>query len=156
MNEFFRRLLEAKAEGAKLTSVTWWGLTDDASWRRGANPLLYHGDLSEKPAYEALQMVARGETYDAANPPSFRDASELTIDFEPKVVDGTLTNPEPDELGFYSRGSGHQSALEFVNDDNHTEGAPIGRCLKVSREESDATVRFDISRYIGETIEISI
>ena len=156
INEFFRRLLAAKKEGAKLTSVTWWGLTDDASWRKGANPLLYHGDLSAKPAYEALQMAARGEVYDAKNPPSLRDASDMILDFEPKVVDGTLTNPEPGDLGFYSRGSGHQSALEFVNDDNHTEGAPIGRCLKVSREESDATVRLDISRFIGETIDISI
>ncbi|MCR5179160.1 MAG: endo-1,4-beta-xylanase [Lachnospiraceae bacterium] len=156
VNEFFRRLLKAKEEGAKLTSVTWWGLTDDASWRRGANPLLYHGDLSEKPAYEALQLAARGEEYDASNPPSLRDSSDMIFDFEPKMVDGTLTNHKPEDLGFYSRGSGHQSALRFVNDDNHTEGAPIGRCLKVTREESDATVRLDISRFIGETINISI
>ena len=153
---FFRRLLEERAAGINLTAVTWWGLTDDASWRKGANPLLYHGDLSAKPAYKALQLAARGETYDASDTSGVRDASPLFYDFEPRSEGGKLVNSEPVDMGINSRGSGHQAALEFVPDENHTEGAPIGRSLLVTREEGDATVRIDISRFIGNTIEVSL
>lgn len=155
-NEFFRRLLEEHANGVHLTCVTWWGLTDDASWRKGANPLLYHHDLSEKPAYEALQMAFRGEVYDAANPISTRDATELLYDFEPRTEDGKLLSQEPEDLGLTSRGTGHQSVLRIVKGENHTENAPIGRSLRVTREEQDATVRLDISRFIGKTIRIRL
>ena len=155
-NGFFRELINARAAGVNLTSVTWWGLTDDASWRKGANPLLYHGDLSAKPAYEAIQRAARGESYTAADSKSLRDASSLFYDFEPRTEDGKLLNQKPEELNITSRGSGHQSVLLFSKDENHTREAPIGRSLKISREESDATVRFDISRFIGNTIVVSL
>lgn len=155
-NEFFRKLLEERRNGVNLTSVTFWGLTDDASWRKGANPLLYHSDLTAKPAYEAIQMAAHGEVYDAKNPPSFRDSTTLLYDFEPHAVDGVLENLSPEEMGFKSRGSGHQSRLDFANKINHTADAVIGRSLIVTREEQDATVRLDISRFIGETVQVSL
>ena len=155
-NTFFRRLLEERVSGVNLTSVTWWGLTDDASWRRGANPLLYHKDLSAKPAYEAIRMAARGETYHASNDPALRDASSLFYDFEPQAEAGKLLTQTPADLGITSRGSGHQSVLAFSKDENHTRDAPIGRSLKVTREERDATVQWDISRFIGNTILVSL
>ncbi|MCR5094901.1 MAG: endo-1,4-beta-xylanase [Lachnospiraceae bacterium] len=154
-NAFFRALLEERRNGVNLTAVTWWGLTDDASWRRGANPLLFHGDLSAKPAYEALQMAHRGEIYDEENPPLTHDTTPLFYDFEPSVSSG-MSVIKPEDFGFTSRGSGHQAALSFANKVNHTPDAPIGRSLLVSRAERDATVRMDISRFIGETVTISM
>ena len=155
-NAFFTQLLKERAGGVHLTAVTWWGLTDGSSWRKGANPLLFHDDLSPKPSYDAIQMAVYGEVYDMKNAPVKRDASPLFRDFEPRTENGKLVLEKPEDLGFTSRGSGHQSSLTFVNSENHTQDAPIGRCLKVSRAEQDASVRMDISRFIGETIKISL
>ncbi len=62
--EFFAGLIEAVESGAKLTSVTVWGLTDDASWRADTNPLLFYGNLDRKPAFDAVVMAAKGEAFD--------------------------------------------------------------------------------------------
>ena len=155
-SEFFLGLLKERMSGVNLTSVTWWGLTDDASWRKGANPLLYRGDLTEKPAYRAIGMAALGQEFKASDLPTLRDATSLFCDFEPRTEDGKLINQMPADLGITSRGTGHQSALTFSKDENHTENAPIGRSLKVAREEKDATVQLDISRFIGNTILMSV
>lgn len=61
-NEFFLRLVDEKKNGAGLNCVTFWGLTDDASWRKGADPLLYNGDLSPKAAYTAVVNAAYGKS----------------------------------------------------------------------------------------------
>ncbi len=155
-SEFFLGLLKERMSGVNLTSVTWWGLTDDASWRKGANPLLYRGDLTEKPAYRAIGMAALGQEFKASDLPTLRDATSLFDDFEPRTEDGKLINQMPADLGITSRGTGHQSSLTFSKDENHTENAPIGRSLKVAREEKDATVQLDISRFIGNTILMSV
>ena len=38
--------------------VTFWGLSDSRSWRRGQDALLFDGDLNPKPAYKAVIEVA--------------------------------------------------------------------------------------------------
>lgn len=38
--------------------VTFWGANDALSWRRGGNPLLFDGDNSPKPAFDAVMAVA--------------------------------------------------------------------------------------------------
>ena len=34
--------------------VTFWGLSDTKSWRRGQDALLFDGELNPKPAYKAV------------------------------------------------------------------------------------------------------
>jgi endo-1,4-beta-xylanase len=38
--------------------VTFWGVNDAVSWRRGGNPLLFDGNNQPKPAFEAVIRVA--------------------------------------------------------------------------------------------------
>ncbi|NMB52978.1 MAG: glycoside hydrolase, partial [Bacteroidales bacterium] len=39
---------------ANITNVTFWGLSDTRSWRRGQDPLLFDGELNPKPAFNAV------------------------------------------------------------------------------------------------------
>lgn len=154
--KFFARLIEEVESGAKLTSVTVWGLTDDASWRVDANPLLFHGSLERKPAFDAVVMAAKGEAFDMTVTDTLPEAGDLLIDFEPYVEAGKAKNIVLKEAGILGRGTGHQAVLEIEQKVNHTEGAPIGFALKVSRKEQDASMKFDVSRYAGKTITVTM
>ena len=154
--KFFARLIEEVESGAKLTSVTVWGLTDDASWRVDANPLLFHGSLERKPAFDAVVMAAKGEAFDMTAADTLPEAGDLLIDFEPYVEAGKAKNIVLKEAGILGRGTGHQAVLEIEQKVNHTEGAPIGFALKVSRKEQDASMKFDVSRYAGKTITVTM
>ena len=57
--EFMEALLAEKYRGADITSVTIWGLSDDLSWRKDKNCLLFRKDLSKKPAYDGLVLAAK-------------------------------------------------------------------------------------------------
>lgn len=154
--DFFLRLIAEVENGAKLTSVTVWGLTDDASWRVDANPLLFYGNLEKKPAFDAVVMAAKGEAFDMTVAETLTEAGDLMIDFEPYVEDGKVKNIELKEAGILGRGTGHQAVLTLEKKINHTEGAAIGFALKVSRKEQDASMKFDVSRYAGKTITVMV
>ncbi len=52
-------ILDAKAAGAKINSVTLWGTIDAASWREDRSPLLFGTDISDKkPAFDAVINAA--------------------------------------------------------------------------------------------------
>lgn len=59
--KFMEALLKEKRDGAKITSLTFWGLTDGLSWRPGEQCLLFRDDLSRKPAFEGV-VKAIGNT----------------------------------------------------------------------------------------------
>ena len=40
--------------------VTFWGISDKRSWRRGRDALIYNGELQPKPAYKAIMEVGAG------------------------------------------------------------------------------------------------
>ncbi|MDR2579681.1 MAG: endo-1,4-beta-xylanase [Fibromonadaceae bacterium] len=50
----FSELLRAKNEGANITSVSLWGVTDNRSWREWGSPLLFNSSFAKKPAYDSL------------------------------------------------------------------------------------------------------
>lgn len=60
--EYFRKymteLLKAERNGANVTSVTIWGLTDCISWKAAELPLLFDDDLSRKPAFDGVVQAA--------------------------------------------------------------------------------------------------
>ena len=152
--DFFKALLQERRNGVNLTSVTFWGLTDDASWRKGANPLLLRGNLEKKPSFDAVLAAAKGEDFSAAVTGPSLSAGSKKIDFEPYKEGGTTVTVPPDSVGFYSRGSGHQSVLVLVHSENHTEGAALGFALRVQRNEQDAAVKQEINSWIGKQLHV--
>lgn len=139
--EFFEKLIEAKKEGNNLTLVTFWGLTDDNSWIRGANPLLFHKDLSAKKAFDALVYAALGG--DLGKPERIiRNLSDRKFDFEKKV--------EPETIGFKPRAG--MGRIEICDHEAHS-----GKyCIANEFRFGDWTgIAFDISDFIGQTIDVS-
>lgn len=130
-------------------------MTDDASWRTDVNPLLFNGDLSKKPAFEAMVMAGKGEEFSLTAVKLAVNAKDMHVSFEPYVEDGKTKTVTPQSVGVYSRGTGHQSVITMVNTENHTEDAVIGYALKISRSEQDASMKMDLSSYIGRTVKIT-
>lgn len=153
--DFFSRLIEEVKSGAKLTSVTVWGLTDDASWRLDANPLLFYGNLEKKPAFDAIVMAAKGEEFTMTVQDTLGEIEDMFITFEPYSEAGSTKTVVPKDVGILGRGTGHQATLVLAARINHTEGAKIGYSLKVSRNEQDASMKLDVSRYAGKNVTIT-
>ena len=153
--DYFKLLCDEQDAGVNITSVTIWGLTDPTSWRKDTEPLLFNGDISPKQAFDAVVLAGKGEEFNLVDLAGKGKAEDIVIDFEPSVTDGTSSNSTPDELGFIGRGSGHQATIMLKIKVNHTEGAAPGFSLQVRREEADATLRYDISRFAGHTIRLS-
>ena len=141
--DFFEMLVRAKKEGAKLTCVTFWGLTDDNSWIRGANPLLFHGDLTRKKAYDALSYALTGESLGEPEVIEI-DLSDRHFGFEEE--DGSPCDYKA--LGFKARGFGE---LTVVTDKAHT-----GRCSLAAERRFGpwSGISFDVSDFIGQTIRV--
>lgn len=153
--DFFSALKDEADKGVGLNCVTFWGLTDDASWRRGADPLLFRADLSKKSAFDAVVAAGNGEEYAADESAGSVKEGDLLIDFEPDAGKvGGIVNLE--ELGFTSRGTGHQSRLMLMSVENHTKNVSPGYALKVSRAEQDASVKLDLSGYAGKSLKIDV
>ncbi len=154
--DFFSRLIEEVEKGVKLTSVTVWGLTDDASWRQDANPLLFYGDLEKKPAFDAVVLAAKGEEFTMTLAETLQEVKDLLITFEPYKEGGTTKTVVPKEVGILGRGTGHQASLSLAAKINHTKDAAIGYSLKVTRKEQDASMKLDLSRYAGKTVAVTV
>lgn len=151
--EFFKMLIDTKKNGSKLTSVTIWGLTDDASWRADSKPLIFAGDLSAKPAYTAMVMAAKGEEFTLTPQETTGELKDLFIDFEPYMENGERMTVDPREEGILSRGSGHQSSIILKMKTNHTPtDEPLAFSLRCMREEIDASCKLTLSQYAGKNI----
>ena len=121
--DVFRALINAKAGGANITSVTLWGVTDDRSWRDDRHPLLFNAQFERKPAYDSV-FVASGHIPPPPPPP-------------PEV--------EPDSNGYYFTNTFEDGTTQFwvsrgdpVTIVNTTDHAYEGtRSLFVSGRTSD-------------------
>lgn len=143
--KLFEALIDARKSGANITSVTFWGLTDDNSWIRGANPLLYRGDLSTKKSYDAVVYAITGESLGEPEQ-VIMDLSDRVFDFEP-AEDGKPVSAE--EYGFKMRGFGeieiqdrvvHSGKYALANEKRFGDWCGIG---------------VDLSDFVGQTIEVS-
>ncbi len=151
--DFFSMLIDTKKQGSKLTSVTIWGLTDDASWRADSKPLIFGGDLSAKPAYKAMVLAAKGEPFDMTPIEASGELTDLLIDFEPYYEDSEKHMVNPEEFGILSRGSGHQSSIVLKMNTNHTpDVGPVSYSMRCMRDAVDASCKLAISQYAGKNI----
>jgi len=58
--EVYKKLFEIFLRHSKVIErVTFWGLSDTRSWRRGQDALLFDGQLNPKPAYKAVIEAAK-------------------------------------------------------------------------------------------------
>lgn len=137
---FFEELIKARREGAGLNAVTFWGLTDDNSWIRGADPLLFHADLSEKKSFDALVYALRGG--DLGEPePVYYDLSDRHYDFEENTYENTI---------FKMVGFGKLETVEgFSRTGHYSLGIP-------KRFGSYCNIGLDVSDFIGQTIDIDM
>ena len=140
---FFEALIKANEKGAKLKNVTLWGLTDDNSWIRGANPLLFRGDLSPKKSYFALKFALTGESLGEPEKIVI-DLSDRKFDFEP--VDGKL--PELKDIGFKTRGFAH---IAVQNKTAHTGSYALAHEI---RFDDWSGISFDVTDFLGQTIDV--
>lgn len=138
--EFFEMLLKARQNNVNVSCVTFWGLTDDNSWIRGADPLLFNADLSPKKAYDAVIYATTGE--------SLGDPEPVTIDLSDRMYDfENVANPE--DIGFKMKGFG-----QFVIQDkvSHSGSHAIENPF---RGGDWCGVAMDVSDFIGQTVQIS-
>ena len=135
----FEKLIAAKKDNVNLTAVVFWGLTDDNSWIRGANPLLFRKDLSCKKSYDALCYALSGESLGEPQPVKY-DLSDRLYDFSDERT--------PEELGFTMKGFGNFVLQKEVF---HSGSAAI---FNEHRFGDWSGVAFDVSDFVGQTIKV--
>lgn len=139
--ELFDMFVRCNKAGAKLTSVTLWGLTDDNSWIRDANPLLFRGDLSTKRSFDALVYVIKGGTL--GEPEVIKlNLSDRNIDFEGENYDLAAA-------GVKMRGFGR---MEITDKTSHSGSHSLSQ---EARFDGWSQMAVDVSDFIGLTIKFS-
>lgn len=135
----FCALIEAVDNGTPLESVTFWGLSDDLSWRSDVTPLLFYGDLSPKTAFEGVVCAITGD--EVAIPDDYivveADYSPIYEDYE----DGSFIG-----IPRYS------SIQEVVTTDAYEGEACL--CNSGGSAEYDGYA-IDVTRFVGTTINYS-
>ena len=59
-SKIMNAILQAKSEGANISTVVIWGMTDNTSWRSEKAPLLFGKDISDKkPSFDAVIDAAK-------------------------------------------------------------------------------------------------
>ncbi|MBP5654906.1 MAG: endo-1,4-beta-xylanase [Clostridiales bacterium] len=138
MKKLFEALIAAKKDGTPIECVTFWGLTDEMSWKSADKPLLFYGDISPKPAFEGVVCaVTGGEVTKPA------DYVEVQKDFTPIKEDY-----EDQKYIGKPRASSTQKIVGDAFEGDY--------CL----ENSGGTAEWDgysidISRFIGQKIKFS-
>lgn len=142
--KFFEALIDAKKKGANLECVTFWGLTDDNSWIRGANPLLFHGDLTPKKAYYALCYALSRE--------SLGEPEKIEINLSDRHFNFEPDNEKPFDLeknGFKTRGFGEIAITDSLfHSGKHS-------LFTSKRFGAWSGISMDMSDFIGQTVNIS-
>ena len=138
MKTLFEALVAAKKAGTPLECVTFWGLTDEMSWKSADRPLLFYGDITPKPAFEGVVCAVTGG--EIAKP---ADYVEVESDFTPIKEDY-----EDQKFIGKPRASSTQKIVgdAFAGD----------YCLENSGGQAEWDgYSIDISRFIGQKIKFS-
>ncbi|MBO4636235.1 MAG: endo-1,4-beta-xylanase [Clostridiales bacterium] len=138
MQRLFEAIIDAVDAGTPIECVTFWGLTDEMSWKSSDRPLLFYGDITPKPAFEGVVCAMTGGEITIPD-----DYIEVEDDFTPIIEDY-----EDEEF----IGGPRYSAVQTIVGDAF-EG---DFCL----ENSDGSANYDgysidITRFVGQTIHFS-
>ncbi len=57
--KLMKNLIAAKEDGVNIESVTFWGISDEYSWKSPTLPLLFNKDLSKKGAFDGVVAAAQ-------------------------------------------------------------------------------------------------
>lgn len=141
---FFEALINARNNGANLECVTFWGLTDDNSWIRGANPLLFHGDLTPKKSFYG---VCYALTEESLGEPEKIEINLSDRHFNFEEIDGITFDYE--KAGFRTRGFGE---IDLSKDNCHSGATSL---FTARRYGAWSGISLDMSDFIGQTVKIS-
>lgn len=143
--ELFSKLLEANKRGGHLTSVTFWGLTDDTSWIRGADPLLFRSDLSEKKSFLGVVYSITGGELGEPETVIYNLADRCFSFSDPEDA----TKPvNLETIGFKMRGFGQIQVQDKVT---HSAGFALAQ---ETRFDNWSYISFDASDFIGQTFSV--
>lgn len=134
---FFEQLVKAREDGVNLSCVTIWGLTDDNSWKKESSPLLFNSDLSKKLAFDGIVYAKTGD--------ELPEPAYVAPDFSDAMYDFDAADSE----GFTPRGD---SKLIVQNEETLSGN---GALLVTDRGATWHGASFDVSRFVGQTIDIS-
>lgn len=136
--KFFEALIGEVDNGANITSVTIWGLTDDNSWKKQSLPLLFRANLEKKRAFDGIVSAVTGD-----------DLGEQ--EFEKPDFSDEIMNFEEDTVlqAIGCRGDGKLTVQSEV-----VHGGKKA-LLCSDRTASWNGVTVDVSRFVGQTIAIS-
>lgn len=137
--KFFEELLKAKREGANITSVTVWGLTDDNSWIRGESPLLFDKELTRKPAYYGIVYAVTGE--------SLGEPQKVVCNLSDRfhTFEQSVGGEEP---GFHTKGFGKYEIQE-----QYAYEGKAAIALKY-RFDKFSAITYDVTDFKGQTIRV--
>ncbi|MCQ2519141.1 MAG: endo-1,4-beta-xylanase [Lachnospiraceae bacterium] len=143
--KYFELLIKAKEDGIKLESVTLWGLTDDNSWIRGADPLPFNAELQSKKAFDAMVYAVKGG--------ELGEPEKIELNLEDRFFDfedaANGEKPDLEKLGFKPLGF---CRMELSDKEAHSGKNSV---FSPFRAGDWCGVMFDISDFIGQTIEVS-
>ena len=134
----FEALVKANSEGARLKCVTFWGLTDDNSWKAESNPLIFNKNLSRKKAFDGIVAAATGG--DIGEPEYVKpDYTDIRENFDEEQIPSI----------FSVRGEGKLTVQSDVVCEGKYALLDSGRTLTWHGAS------FDVSKFAGQTIGIS-
>ena len=81
--DIMKVIVEEKQQGANITAVVFWGITDGTSWRKTGYPLLFSADYSVKDSFYAVAGII--------------DESEWGEATEPETTEPTTEEPTTEE-----------------------------------------------------------
>ena len=136
-------ILSAKKAGGNITGITWWGLHDGASWRRGENPLLFSSLGVKKQSYTTTLEAyfeagyGIGDTTPSSNPQTSVAPSVAPTQVAPstgKITDGR----------YYIKNVNAQKYLQVAgNTGANAQNVELGTGTGVTGQKWDVTNNAD-------------
>ncbi len=137
--DLFKGWAEAKKEGYRFSNITFWGLSDDLSWKKANSPLIFKGtndNLQPKDSFYALVELGNELKY-----------GSIRIDFEDQKLHGA----EPREFGETVKIAANPGKSGINTSNYVVQVTDRG----VGTTDPYAGVKFDISEFIDKRITVT-
>ncbi len=137
--DLFKGWAEAVKDGYRFSNITFWGLSDDLSWKRANSPLIFKGtndNLQPKDSFYALVELGNELKY-----------GSIRIDFENRQLSGAQAR----EFGEKVQIAANPSQSGINTSDYVVQVTDRG----VGTTDPYAGVKFDISEFIDKRITVT-